>query len=446
MRHHKAVLRGTAIALTAFTAVALSGCSGQASSSSATYSPDNVKGQTVNILMIDTGSTKELKDVYVPKFEEQTGIKVNVELVPEAGMDAKLALSLGSGSNQYDVIEAGAKNLPTLVASQWISPLDSYLGDATATPASYTAGFQPSLLKSLENDGKSYTMPYQVGADLLYYNKSMFTAAGLDPANPPHTMTDIVAAAQKLNKPDQGQAGFVGRGTREGNENSFSWIMMWLLNGGRWLGDDGNAKYDVLTTPEAITTTEQYKKLMVDYGPAGSANYGYVEAQSAMQQGKAAMWIDGAPVGPPLEDPSASKIAGDVGYSALSGEGDNYIAGAVWGFSMVKGTKVDQAAWQLIKYLTDENVAVGQAVSGKSSPARSDVLENPDVQKAYNPEYLAAIKDAIGHANSVYSPVIPQGTQIRGALSLALSKILSDQSDIETSMNEANDEVKKIVQ
>lgn len=443
MRRKNAASRHTAMAITVLAAAALTGCGGGSSQSS---DSDSIDGQTINLLMIDTDSTKELKEVWIPKFEDETGVTVNVELVPESGMDAKLALSLGSGSKQYDVIEAGAKNLPTLVASEWITPLDDYLGDAEQTPEEYAAGFQPSLLESLETDGKTYTMPYQVGADMLYFNKAMFEEAGLDPENPPHTMDEIVAAAEKLHKPEEGQSGFVARGTREGNENSFSWIMMWLLNGGRWTDDSGQAKFDVLTTPEAIKTTEQYKKLMAEYGPQGSTSYGYVEAQNAMQQGNAAMWIDGAPVGPPLEDPSASKIAGNVGYSALRGEDDDYIAGAVWGFSMVEGTEVDKASWALIQYLTDKEVAVGQAVSGKSSPARLDALSDPEVKKAYNPEYLEVIADAVGHANSNYSPVIPQGTEIRGALSLALSKILSDQADIEEAMEEANRKIEEIVE
>lgn len=403
------------------------------------------ENEEVNLLLIETDASKELRDTFIPQFEDETGISVNVDLVPESGMDAKLSLSLGSGSKQYDVVQAGAKNLSTLVVSEWIQPLDDYI-DSDATSDEYLEGFPEELQNSLKLNDGTYTMPYQVGADLLFYNKSMFEEAGLDPASPPRTMDEIVDAAEALTDPDAGQAGFVGRGSREGNANSFTWIMMWFLNGGRWADADGEAAYDVLLEPEAITTAEQYDALMTEYAPAGASNYTHLEAQAAMQQGKAAMWLDAAQLGPTLEDESQSQVAGQIGYAAPQGEGDDYIVGAVWGFSMVSDVENSDAAWELIQFLTSKEVAVGQAVSGTNgSPARADALTDPEVQEKYNPEYLAAMSEAIAFANPNYSPIIPEGTEIRGALSLALSKILGGQADIESAMSEANTTIENLV-
>lgn len=294
-------------------ALALTSCSG-ASKAESSDAPAEL-----NLLLIETDASKELRDVYIPEFEEATGHRVNVDLVPESGMDAKLSLSLGSGSNQYDVVQTGAKNLSTLVAAGWIQPLDDYLGDGEATSAEYLDGFPTELQESLKLDDGTFTMPYQVGADLLFYNKSMFEAAGLDPDEAPRSMDEILEAAEILNDPAADQAGFVGRGSREGNANSFTWIMMWFLNGGRWADESGDPKYDVMLEDEAIRTAEQYETLMKDYAPAGASNYTHLEAQAAMQQGKAAMWLDAAQLGPTLEDESQSQIAGDVGYAAPVG-------------------------------------------------------------------------------------------------------------------------------
>jgi len=441
MKHHIHIRRRwtSALAMSVVGVLALSACAN-------TGGGESTENPEVNLLLIETDASKELRDDFIPAFEKESGIKVNVDLVPEAGMDAKLSLSLGSGSNQYDVVQVGAKNLSTLVASGWIQPLDDFVADGEATPTSYTDGFPEELQNSLRLNDGTYTMPYQVGADLLFYNKDMFEAAGLDPAAPPRTMDEIVAAAETLTDPDADQAGFVARGSREGNANSFSWIMMWFLNGGRWLGADGEPRYDVMLEPEAIRTAEQYDTLMSDYAPAGASNYTHLEAQAAMQQGKAAMWLDAAQLGPTLEDESQSKIAGKVGYAAPVGEGDDYIVGAVWGFSMATGTAQEDAAWQLIQYLTSRDVAVGQALSGTNgSPARVDALSDPEVKAAYNADYLDAMAEAIAHANPNYSPIIPEGTEIRGAVSLALSKILGDQADVQTAMTEANESIEKLV-
>lgn len=431
-------------------AVALSGCTNGPKPGTNSTEPAANSKQPLNLFLVDSPTMQDLKATYIPQFEKQTGIKVNVDIVPESGMDAKLSVSLGSGSNRYDVIETGAKNLSTIVAAKWIKPLDGYLKDSSQTPKDYTSGFPQQLLKNLQENGHTYTMPYQLGVDLLFYNKAMFKAAGLDANNPPRTMTQIVAAAKKLAEPSKGQAGFVARGTRASNDNSFSWIMMWLLNGGRWADSNGKAKYvDILTAPPAVTTTEQYKELMTTYGAPGASNFSFLEAQTQMQQAKAAMWLDAAQLGPSLEDPTASKIAGDVGYAVpegIKGAGSNYIVGSIWGFSMVRTTKKEKEAWQLIQFLTGKKVAIGQALSGANgTPGWSNALLDPAVEKKFNPEYLKAVAQAEEHVNPLYSPIIPQGTQIRGILSLALSQILSGQASTTSAMTDANEQIKTLM-
>ena len=47
-------------------------------------------------------------------------------------------------------------------------------------------------------DGKQYAVPFDLHPLALYYNVSMFEAAGLDPENPPATMEEFLDAAQKL--------------------------------------------------------------------------------------------------------------------------------------------------------------------------------------------------------------------------------------------------------
>lgn len=426
-----------AVALSVFTitAVALTGCgSGGAEG----------KPSELNMLLVESPSTLGLADM-LPAFEEETGIKVNVDMIPQSGMQAKYNTSLGTGANQYDVVEAVSTNLTQLTVSQWIEPLNEHLEDRERTPEDYVEGYAATM-DALAIDGKHYTVPFEVGADMLYYNKAMFVEAGLDPENPPHTMEEILAAAEKLNKPEQGQAGFVARGTREGNENSFAWIMMWLLNGGRWEDKSGEQKFDILDTEAARTTTEQYVDLMTKYAPSGAVNYGYVEAQRAMQQGQVAMWFDGASLGPSLEDPSVSTIAGNVGYSAPRGEGGNYIAGAVSGLSIVSGTDRADEAWQLIQYLTKKESAIELALTGTGgTPGRNDVLTDPAVAKLYNPQYVEALTEAAEHVNPEYSPVVTTGTEIRGAISVALSKALSGQADAEDAMNAANEEIRAIL-
>lgn len=398
-------------------------------------------GEELNVLMVQEPAVEELRDVYVPEFEEATGITVNIEMLPESGADTRMMLALSQGTGEFDVVETGAKSWSQLVGSGWIIPLDEYFEEGTE----YTDGFNQQLLASLQLEGSTYAVPYSVGANMLFYNKQMFEDAGLDPEQPPNSMEELLEYAEALHAPDEGRNGIVFRGTREGNANSFAWIMMWFLNGGRWVTDAGEQYAEALVQEPAIRTAEQYRDL-AQFAPRDISNYNFTEAQVAMQQGEAAMWLDSAQLGPALEDPEQSLIAGDVGYHVLEGEGDDYVVGPVWAFSITDTAANPDAAWEFIEFITGKDVALGQALSGtRGSPARSDVLTDPQIGEAMNPDFAEALDNAIAHANPEYSPLIAEGAEIRSALSLGLSEVLSGQKEPEQAMREASSSVEGIL-
>ena len=46
-------------------------------------------------------------------------------------------------------------------------------------------------------DGKQYAMPFNVSTPMLYYNKDVFEAAGLDPETPPTTYDEVLEDCQE---------------------------------------------------------------------------------------------------------------------------------------------------------------------------------------------------------------------------------------------------------
>lgn len=407
--------------------------------SSSTLAQDDVAG-TTRILLVDQPAVQDLVDNWIPKFEADSACDVTVEVIPEAGLDQKMALS--AGANQFDVFMVGVRNWSPAITAGWLEPLDGYLGDEQASPADWLNGFPPELLANLQVEGASYAIPYIASANLLFYNKEMFAEAGLDPEDPPSNLEEVLAAAQVLHKPEDRQVGYVGRASRD--QNSFAWLMFWLLNGGRWPAPGPDVRFDILLEPESVTATTQLTDLYTKYGPDGIATYTFADAQLAMQQGLAAMWYDVAGLGPALDDPDESLIAGKVGYSALEGIGDGYVTGAIWAFALAAGTPNAECSWELIKFLTSDEVAIAQAAARTNpTPGRTSALRDPAVQEALGPEFLTALTAAIPQANPAYTPLIPQGGEIRDAIALAISEII-DGADIMESLAKANEEIARI--
>lgn len=396
-------------------------------------------GTTLSLLVNNTPRGAMLSSSTIIKdFEKASGMTINVDSVPEAGVITKALLALGAGQGQYDVIENGAKSVAQEVDANWILPLDKYYNDPTN--AEFMSGWSKGTIKSLSYKGSSYVTPFNMGGVLLYYNRSMFKAAKIK--TPPNTTEELVGYARRLTKKDQ--FGVCFRGTRASNSNSFGWIMLWMLNGGRW-NPGGNGKYDVLREAPAIKTAQQYKTL-ANYAPPGISSLNFDDCQLAMAQGKVAMWLDDAALGPALETPGKSSVIGNVGYTVLTGKaaGDEmYVPGAVWGYSIAKTTKNADASWELIKYLAGKDVNLATTLAGNSAPARTDVLDNPGVIAKLNPDYMAALKISWAHVNPEYSPLIAQGGAIRSALALAVSQILSGTSPT-AAMRQANKTVAQL--
>jgi multiple sugar transport system substrate-binding protein len=93
-----------------------------------------------------------------------------------------------------DIFDVEPNIAPILVANQLIDPNPPAV-DALVKSGAYA----PFVVNYFTYDGKTYGIPQLDGSIAqLYYNKDMFTAAGLDPNKPPTTFDEMMADAQKL--------------------------------------------------------------------------------------------------------------------------------------------------------------------------------------------------------------------------------------------------------
>lgn len=84
---------------------------------------------------------------------------------------------------------------PRLVEYGTVASLEPFFA---ADSAFTKSAFFPQLLKSCTFDGDLYALPMNASTQVLYYNKDLFRAAGLDPEAPPQTWQEVYRYAQKL--------------------------------------------------------------------------------------------------------------------------------------------------------------------------------------------------------------------------------------------------------
>ncbi|MEA1911261.1 MAG: ABC transporter substrate-binding protein, partial [Spirochaetota bacterium] len=87
-----------------------------------------------------------------------------------------------------------ATDLYDLMNSGYIASIDDYLAELPDS-GNYIDGFYPAFLENSKYDGKLWSIPFQRSAVVMYYNKDMFKAAGI---NRPDSWKAWGEAAQKL--------------------------------------------------------------------------------------------------------------------------------------------------------------------------------------------------------------------------------------------------------
>jgi sn-glycerol 3-phosphate transport system substrate-binding protein len=123
--------------------------------------------------------------------------RVHVTPVFQGGYEdtfGKYVNTLRSGGELPTLVQLSEIFLQPMVDSESIVPI----GDCIAA-ADYDLSDYPKLLiDQYRLDGTLQTMPFQLSNPVLFYDGNDFVAAGLDPADPPTTLDELVATSQAL--------------------------------------------------------------------------------------------------------------------------------------------------------------------------------------------------------------------------------------------------------
>lgn len=319
---------------------------------------------------------------YVPQFEEETGIKVNLEILPEDQFRQKVLVELTTGAGTVDVFmsmppQEGLK----YHSAGWYEPLNDYLTNASITSPDYEPDdFLPGVMGAETIEGDIIGIPIMMENEVLYYRKDIFEEKGIEP---PKTMDELEQTAAELTDKENDFYGFDARGKGAAAVTQFS---TFLYNfGGEWLDENRNP---IINQPEAVQAFEFYGKLLREYGPPGATNNHWYEASSILAQGKAAMYTDANSLFSVVEDPESSTVVGKIGYAMMpEGPAGNHPYVSVWGISMASSSQHKEASWCLMQWLTSKDIVKNAQMKGIPGGRRS-VWADPDGASAFPADWV----------------------------------------------------------
>jgi ABC-type glycerol-3-phosphate transport system substrate-binding protein len=418
--------------------------------------PRAFAGTTINLAVQEHTATDAIRQLS-PGFEEQTGITVNFEQIPQQQMNQKQLTDLSTGTGTYDVI--GWFLNPEYIENGWIESVDELRQDPASTDETLLAldDFYQPFLDWYRYKGVLYGLPFYGESIMMYYNTEEFERAGI--AKAPETVEELEAACQAITEGGR-MAGIALRASQEGNAAIYPFLG-WLYGyGGFWA--DATTGEIGLNKPESIEAADTWGRFLRDYGPEDVASYFWNEVQLAMQQERAAIIMDATNFGPRLEDPAQSKVAGKVGYALLpKAMGPNGPRGPeqtggrfgnpalAYGLSVPTTAKNKQAAWLFNQWATSPGVMLQTTQIGlRGDPTRQSSLTDPSFLEKYNyggGSWARTLSESFDLAMPVYWPrdVITQA-QLADVLGLALSQIVTGERSAEEAMTDAYEQSVKI--
>ena len=271
--------RRALVALAAVAALTASGCSGGddgdggGGGDAAGGGGDSIKVWIQEDLPDRVAATQEIVDA----FSQESGVEVELVPVAEDQFDQLLTSSAAAG-DLPDVI--GGISLPQV---RTLSSNDLLDTDAVADvmEALDPATFSERAVELTADGDTQLAVPSESWAQLLYYRKDLFEAAGLEP---PDSYEAILAAAEALDSPQV--AGFVGANAPGDafTEQTFEHVA--LGNGCQLVDDEGEVTLD---SDECQAAFQFYGDLVSQYSVPGAQDVDTTRA--SYFSGQAAMFI-----------------------------------------------------------------------------------------------------------------------------------------------------------
>ncbi|TDW89143.1 carbohydrate ABC transporter substrate-binding protein (CUT1 family) [Kribbella sp. VKM Ac-2566] len=379
---------------------------------------------------------KEVLTPVLQKFTQETGIKVNLEVIGWNDLQTRIQTAITSGQAP-DVVNIGNTWAASLQATDAFLPFD---GDAM-TAIGGKDKFVPTALATGGKEGTDPTsVPLYGLAYGLYYNKAMFAAAGLQP---PKTWEDMVAAAKKLTNPAKNQWGMALAAGSYTENVHFAFINA-AQNKADWFNSDGKP---IFTGDGNVQGVLRYLDLMQKDKVANPSNAQYDNGTKSVNDfatKKVAMVIN--------QNNADSSIvangmkAGEYGVVPFPAPtGGEQVASHVAGInlSVFKNTKHKDAALKFVKYMTDANTQTTLGKPFSSLPVlkdakpvfTTDAAEAATFQDVYNtkskPLPLVPAEDqfesTVGKAmNAMFAKIATGGTVTADDVKAAL-KTAEDQ-------------------
>jgi sn-glycerol 3-phosphate transport system substrate-binding protein len=329
-----------------------------------------------------------------------------------------------------------ATDIFTLTDLDLIVPIDDFV-KADKDGKAYMDDMVPAFMGNSKLNSKTWSVPFQRSTVVMYYNKDLFKAAGLDPNKAPANWTELVDFGKKLTKADGSQWGL----EIPSDGNPYWTLSSLFYQQGAKMNNEAGTTVS-FNSPEVAAGMEFFLGLSKTHKimPTGVIKWG--DVPNDFIAGKAAMIFHttgsiGAIKG--KLDPAKFGVAplpAGKSFGSPTGGGNLYI---------LKSTKEKQeAAWKFVRFLTDTNrVAQWSADTGYIPYRKSAMEAKPWKDAVAGFAGYKAAADALQYAQPELATHNNQ--QVLKAMGDQLQAIITGSKDVKAALEQAQKDADAIL-
>lgn len=372
----------------------------------------------------------------LPEFTAETGIEVEVDMLPYLDMRERQTLELALDEGAYDLIAYVVFSKADYVYADQVENLAKYFINPRLADPNYDAG---DLIDAYVQNigvaggekgylpgptGSLYGLPFGAETSVLFYRKDIFDKHGL---TVPETYDELLDLACRIPELEPGMGGVASRAA-SGHQASHAFLLHLAPLGGQVF----DAAWNPTINNEAGVKAAEALKTIVDCGPEGSSAFGPAEAANAFAQGQAAMFLDFIAFAANFEDPSKSSVVGNVGY-AMHPMGEKR-ASQTGGFGLAIPVNAEhkEAAFLLMQWLTAKQGDLAVAMAG-GNPSRFSTYQDADLNAKY--PWSSTFGEALEFADPDWRPIIPAWGKINADIGTTMSQVLTENLDVQQALD-----------
>jgi len=319
-------------------------------------------------------------------FTEKTGAKWIIHGFPHVNLYPKEMAELVANTGAFDLVTG--MQMSFSMFEPYLISLNPFIERDFGSLDNFKKLFYPSAMEEVTYNGQVKYVPYQFTPQFTVYREDLFNDPGEKAAfkaqygyelEPPETIQQLIDVAKFFTRPEEDLWGlvFMGKSAPGG------WTMISAMYGaGLDLVDPETGKAPFASGPlreKAIEAASFWYDMVHTYkvSPPGSAAIGHTECYEVYAGGHAAMshgwWSDF------WDRVTAPEVIADIGESGSISlptiDPDEGVFLSCWGYGIPKMSKNSEAAWEFIKFMMSEEIALAQSRESGTGIAQPKVNE-----------------------------------------------------------------------